>query len=82
MYEYGLDRESFLLAIFLIFLIWCVSMLQEKFMREQNFTIRDELAKQNVIFKWALTYALIFGILIFGVYGSGYDASVFVYGQF
>ena len=27
-------------------------------------------------------FGLIFGIIIFGIYGSGYNAGAFVYGQF
>ncbi len=40
------------------------------------------LAKQGVWFRWLVYYAAIFGILIFGVYGPGYDASAFIYFQF
>lgn len=76
LYTYGLDRYGFALAILLIALIWVVSMLQEKM------NIRDELAKQNIIFRWILYLVLIIAILIFGIYGSGYDAGAFVYGNF
>ena len=76
LYTYGLDRYNFNLAILLIVLIWGVSMLQEKM------NIRDEIAKQNLIFRWMLYLLLIAGIIIFGVYGTGYDASSFVYGKF
>ena len=37
---------------------------------------------QNIIFRWILYFGLIFGIIIFGIYGSGYNAGAFVYGQF
>lgn len=76
LYTYGLDQHGFTLSLILIGLVWVVGMLQEKMV------IRDELAKQNIVFRWSLYFALIFGIIIFGIYGSGYDASAFVYGQF
>lgn len=76
LYSYGLDRRNFMLALFLIVVVWAVSMLQEKMI------IRDRIAAQNLIFRWALYYVLIFGIIIFGIYGPGYDAASFVYGQF
>lgn len=76
LYTYGLDRHGFTLALLLIALIWVVSMLQEKM------CIRDEIAKQNIVFRWILYITLIFSILIFGIYGSGYDAGAFVYGNF
>ena len=56
-------------------------MLQEKFV-EDNLTIRDVIAKQNIVFRWILYLGLIAGILIFGMYGSGYNAGAFFYGKF
>lgn len=40
------------------------------------------LTRQGVWFRWLVYYAAIFGILIFGVYGPGYDPSAFIYFQF
>ena len=40
------------------------------------------IEKQGIWFRWLIYFAAIFGILIFGVYGPGYDASQFIYFQF
>jgi len=40
------------------------------------------LSEQNTWFRWCVYYVLVFVILIFGVYGSAYDASSFIYFQF
>lgn len=40
------------------------------------------ITRQGIWFRWLVYYAAIFGILIFGVYGPGYDASAFIYFQF
>lgn len=40
------------------------------------------VTKQGVWFRWLVYYAAIFGVLVFGVYGPGYDASAFIYFQF
>ena len=40
------------------------------------------VTKQGVWLRWLIYYAAIFGVLIFGVYGPGYDASAFIYFQF
>ncbi len=40
------------------------------------------ITKQGIWLRWILYYAAIFGILIFGVYGPGYDAAQFIYFQF
>lgn len=81
LYSYGLDRHDFNLSLVLIALIWGVSMLQEKFDKD-NKSIRDVIAEQNLIFRWILYLGLIAGILIWGIYGTGYDAGAFFYGRF
>ena len=81
LFSYGLDRHGFTLAMLLVVLVWCVSMLQEKFDKD-NKTVRDVIAEQNIVFRWVLYLGLIAGILIFGMYGSGYDAGAFFYGKF
>ena len=40
------------------------------------------ITKQGIWFRWLIYFTAIFGILIFGVYGPGYDASQFIYFQF
>lgn len=32
--------------------------------------------------RWIVLYALIIGIIVFGVYGPGYDATRFIYDKF
>lgn len=81
LYNFGLDRRGFMLSVILIVLVWAVSMLQEKFDKDGK-TIRDVVAEQNIVFRWALYLGAFAGILILGIYGSGYNASAFVYGQF
>lgn len=44
--------------------------------------LKAALAGQNLIFRWIVYYALIFTVLIFGIYGPAYDASAFIYFQF
>lgn len=81
LYTYGLDRHNFTLAVILIGVVWVVSMLQEKFAKE-NLCIRDVIAKQNLVFRWILYLGLIGGIIVLGMYGSGYNAGAFFYGRF
>lgn len=81
LYSFGLDRNGFNLMVLLIFMIWGVGMLQEKFDKDKK-TIRDVIAEQNLIFRWICYLALIAGIIVFGIYGSGYNAGAFFYGKF
>ena len=40
------------------------------------------LDQQNIVFRYIVYYTLIFTVLIWGVYGPEYDASMFIYFQF
>lgn len=42
----------------------------------------DKLFDMKLIFRWAILYALIFSVIILGVYGPGYDAARFIYDKF
>lgn len=73
LFQLGLDRPEFLLSIVTIVILWGVSMLQERG------SVREKVASSNIVFRWTFYYAAFFAIIIFGVYGLGYDASSFVY---
>ena len=76
LYTYGLDRPNFLLALVCILILFFVDLLQERM------ALRKAFARQNLVFRWIILYAAIFSILIFGLYGPGYDASQFIYNNF
>lgn len=76
LFTLGLERPHFCLMIICILILWIVSMLQERFQ------IRQKFAEQNIVFRWIVLYVAIFAVIIFGVYGPGYDASTFIYEQF
>ena len=48
----------------------------------RGIVIREWILKQGLWLRWLLIYAGIFAILIFGIYGPGYDAAEFIYFQF
>lgn len=74
LYDMGLDRKDFWVLCFSIIILFVVS-----FMQEYGIKIRQELAKQNLIFRWIIYWIAIFGILTFGIYGPEYDATKFIY---
>lgn len=45
-------------------------------------SVRRWVAGQNLPFRWAVYLALIFMVLIFGIYGPNYDAAEFIYAGF
>ena len=77
LYALGLDRPNFILALVCIGVLWAVSHAQEKGVR-----VRERIAGSNVVFRWAIYYAAVFAVLIFGVYGPGYDTAAFMYIKF
>ena len=76
-YELGVSKEEMTLLIVAIAILTVISVLQENGMK-----IRETLAKQNIVFRWAIIIALIVFIVIFGTYGPAYDAKSFIYGGF
>lgn len=76
-YTYGVSQKEMSLVIFSILILLVVGVLQENGLK-----IRETLAKQNIFFRWFLILLFIAFILIFGIYGPGYNASSFIYGNF
>ncbi len=77
--ELGLSKVALVyLAICAVF-IFIISVIQE---RNAATTIRSTLIKKPAIVRWGVVYLAIMAILIFGVYGSGFNAADFVYAQF
>lgn len=62
-----IDMADFGIAALTVAIVLAVSVLQERGM-----AVRDELRKQKTFVRWAVLYALILYIVIFGAYGYGY----------
>ena len=75
--EYGLDKANFAVLAISAFLLFAVSVLIES----GKLSI-EKTEKMNIFTRWFIYYALIFAVLIFGIYGPGYEASQFIYFQF
>lgn len=77
LFSLGLKKLDFALLMVGILVMLIVGVMQEF-----NINIRKELQKQNLLFKWLIYYIIIFSVIIFGIYGKGYDAASFIYGGF
>lgn len=77
LFQQGLNEKEFAFCILGIILVWIVDVLQERGM-----SIRQRLSEQNIVVRWAFYIGALIIIIIFGVYGAGYDASGFAYGGF
>lgn len=75
--ELGLSANEIGLVLFMLIVIFVISLLQEKGLR-----IREKLEEQNMLFRWLIIVGAIVFLLIYGAYGAEYVASDFVYQQF
>ena len=78
-FKLGINWKDYILLAVCVVVIWADSMIQEK---HSDTTIREMLDKKPFILRWLVFFLLIMAVIIFGIYGSGYAASDFVYMQF
>ena len=74
---YSLSYKDFFVVAAGVIIWYVVSVRQESGMK-----IREHIAVQPWLFRYALTAGVIMITLIFGVYGSSYNAADFIYGGF
>lgn len=73
LYNYGLDEKNFQLMLIVIIIFGVISAFQMKQ------PIREWIAKQNIVFRWIIYIVAFYSVVIFGIYGVGYDPAAFVY---
>ncbi len=76
LYEFGISSHSFIALILCIILMIVIEHQQEKA------PIREMLERQHIIVRWSIYLAAIALVAVLGVYGPGYSATQFLYGQF
>ncbi|MBE5778006.1 MAG: MBOAT family protein [Clostridiales bacterium] len=72
----GITPANIMMALVTILILWCVDMLQEKH------SLRESLLRKHIIIRWTIIFAGLFAVIVFGVYGPGYNAKSFIYEQF
>lgn len=73
----GLNYKNWILLVMMCLIVMVIDYLKEK-----EVDVRNEIASKPIVVRWVLYYILIISILLFGLYGGGYDASTFIYGRF
>ena len=76
LYNLGLDQKDFIVGILAIFALIIVSLLR------RNTRLINLIGNQNIIVRWVFYFTFLYSILIFGIYGPGYEAQQFIYFQF
>lgn len=85
LFDFGMPISGELLGFgmveAIILAVACLAVfLLEAFSEKWN--LLDFLYKRNIAVRYVFYYILIFAIIIFGVYGPGFDAQEFIYFQF
>ncbi len=77
--DFGLTAKDYIIILAGAIIILISSIIQE---RHPETNIRKMLDTKPFALRFILIYACVICIIIFGIYGSGYDAADFVYMQF
>lgn len=75
--NHGLNKYDFVILIIGVVILFIYSLMVEK-----GKDVYKELNKSNFIIKYGIYILFILMIIVFGIYGPGYDTSDFIYGQF
>ena len=73
----GIDGADYLVLFLAIIAVFIISLLKEK-----KIDVIEEINNKKTPIKWAILYLLIFAIIIFGAYGSGYQPVDPIYADF
>lgn len=76
-FQLGLDERNIYLMYLVIVLLIVVDILHE-----QRLHLRELIMRQHIIIRYGLYMLAIFGIIILGIYGEGFDKSTFIYAGF
>lgn len=77
LYDFGLSKPNFVvLGVALIIL------LMADICKYHGIKVRRVVLDANIVVRWTIIIAGILSILIFGIWGSGYSATNFIYFQF
>ena len=78
LFKQGITLPQFVVLLLNIAFVVIVDYWKTKGSKSMEIRIME----MHTIAKWACYLLLVFNIIFFGVYGSGYDASGFLYGGF
>ena len=78
----GLQALEWIKQDVIVLLIGLLVMLAVSVAKEKNVNVLGVIDRQILPVRWLIYYILFFAVLLFGMYGSQYDAGQFIYMQF
>ncbi len=67
---------------FMVILVCCIAWFFISYSQEKGTKIREAMDNQPIPVRWLVYLAGFAAVLVFGIYGPGYDASAFIYRGF
>lgn len=77
LYKLGLSEKGWFVFVLSLIILTFISKL-----REDDNDLASKISSLSIIIRWPLFLIIIFVIMTFGTYGSGFDANAFIYGGF
>ena len=77
LFTHGINQNQFTLILMHVIIILFI---EYKFSKQENCI--TELTKLHIVIRWIIYILLIFDVILFGVYGTGYTLNSFMYGGF
>ncbi len=75
-FNFGLDHHNVIALVVFLLILLVFDIINEKT------DFRDMLSKRFIIIRWFIILSGIFAVIIFGIYGPGFEASNFIYEKF
>lgn len=78
LFEFGITYNKFIVILINILVV----LVFEYYSMKENRNTKNVILNMHLITRWIIYLVLVFDVLLFGAYGSGYNASGFLYGGF
>lgn len=77
LYDFGLNKQNFIVlgAAIVVLLIADIA-------KYKQIKMREVILNLNIVLRWGFLLAAVMSILLFGIWGSGYEETNFIYFQF
>ena len=77
LYDFGLSKPNFVVLVVALAILFMADIC-----KYQGIKVRRVVLNLNIMIRWTIIITGILSVLIFGIWGSGYSATNFIYFQF
>ena len=81
LFRLGLDAKDFIVLVISLAVLLFVE-FAEHGNKAESVSLRKRVAGQNIVFRWTVYLGLVFSVIVFGMYGYGFNPQDFIYGAF